>query len=70
MDVAYISAELLARQKPTSPIIDGVPVLAGEILSAEERFGEINERLSAYRGAGVPLIWIIEPYQRTVTVLT
>jgi Uma2 family endonuclease len=67
VDVAYVSAEVLARQPAETTIIDGAPVLAVEILSPNDTIEEINEKIDAYLAAGVPLVWIIDPYRRTVT---
>jgi Uma2 family endonuclease len=60
--------ELLARQTDETTLIDGVPLLAVEILSPSDTIDEINEKIDAYLSAGVPLVWIVDPYRRTVTI--
>lgn len=68
MDVAYVAASVLAGQSRSTTIIDGLPILAVEILSPNDTIEDINEKITAYLEAGIPLVWIIDPYRRTVTV--
>ena len=68
IDVAYVSAEVLARQTDETTLIDGVPLLAVEILSPSDTVDEVNEKIDTYLAAQVPLVWIIDPYRRTATV--
>ncbi len=68
IDVAYISAEVMVRQTEDSTLIDGVPTLVAEILSPSDTIEDINEKIDAYLAARVSIIWIIDPYRRTITV--
>jgi Uma2 family endonuclease len=68
VDVAYISAETVAAQSGTSTLIEGVPILVVEIGSPSDRLEEITEKNAKYRRAGVPLVWIVNPYDQTVVV--
>jgi Uma2 family endonuclease len=43
------------------------PDLVVEVLSPDDRPGEILEKIADYAAAGVPYIWIIDPYQRTLS---
>ena len=70
VDVAYVSAEVLAQQSAKSTLIEGIPTLAVEILSPKDMIEDIDEKIVAYLAAGVPLVWVVHPYQRTVTVRT
>lgn len=67
-DVAYIPAEVLSLQADAFPLIDGIPTLAVEILSPGDTIGGVNEKIDLYLAAGVPVVWIIDPRRRTVTV--
>lgn len=67
-DVAYASAELLAKQTGSTTLIEGVPELIVEILSPNDTIDQINEKIDAYLAAGVPLIWIIDPQRRLATI--
>jgi Uma2 family endonuclease len=68
VDVVYVAADVIARQTEDTTVIDGVPVLAIEILSPGNTVEEIHEKIDAYLDAGVPLVWVIDPFDRTVTV--
>ncbi len=69
IDVAYISAETAARQsdKVTS-MVDGVPVLAVEVLSPNDTNKEVHDKILEYLAAGVRIVWIVDPHFRTVQV--
>ena len=68
IDVVYISAELAARFTPYTAIIEGLPTLAVEILSPSDTQKRIDEKLDRYFKVGVPLVWVINPHDRTVLV--
>jgi Uma2 family endonuclease len=68
MDVVYISAELAAYESEETSLIDGVPVLAVEILSPNDTQDQINEKIDGYLQAGVSLVWVIDPHDRTVMI--
>jgi Uma2 family endonuclease len=68
IDVAYFSAEVLARQTDETTMMDGAPVLAVEILSPNDVEEDVNEKVDEYLAAGVPLIWVVDPHFRTVRV--
>jgi Uma2 family endonuclease len=68
IDVVYVSAEVTVRQTDETTLVEGVPTLAVEILSPNDTVEEINEKVAVYRRARVPLVWVIDPYNRTVTV--
>jgi Uma2 family endonuclease len=68
VDVVYISAELLAQQTEESSIIDGVPILSVEILSPNDVLEDVEEKIDAFLNAGVPLVWVVNPRRRTVTL--
>ena len=68
IDVVYIAANLVQQESEDTTLIDGIPVLIVEILSPSDVFEEIKEKIDTYQAAGVPLIWIIDPHDRTVTI--
>jgi Uma2 family endonuclease len=68
IDVVYISAEVAARQPDDTTLIDGVPILVVEILSPNDTQDEIDEKIDEYLAAGVALVWIIDPHDRTVLI--
>jgi Uma2 family endonuclease len=68
IDVVYISAELAAREAKDTNLIDGVPVLVVEILSPSDTQEQVDEKTDGYLQAGVALVWVIDPHDRTVTI--
>jgi Uma2 family endonuclease len=68
VDVAYVSAEVMARQGAETTIIDGLPTLAVEILSPSDTVEDVNDKIDSYLGAGIPVVWILDTRRRTVTV--
>jgi Uma2 family endonuclease len=68
VDVIYISPQTAAQQSAETTLIDGAPVLAVEILSANDTHEEINEKIDDYLQSGVLLVWIIDSWRQTVQV--
>ncbi|MBX3399938.1 MAG: Uma2 family endonuclease [Gemmataceae bacterium] len=68
VDVAYVSPDVLVQQSEQSTIIVGIPTLVVEILSPNDTQEEIDEMVEAYVKVGVPLVWLVDPTDRTVTI--
>ena len=68
IDVAYVSAEVIAATPATSPYIEGPPVLAAEILSPSTVHGDMVTKIRAYLDLGVRVVWIVDPDFQTVVV--
>jgi Uma2 family endonuclease len=68
IDVVYISAEVASKRSDDTTLIDGVPVLVVEILSPSDKQEEIDEMIDTYLEAGVKVLWVIDPHDRTVLV--
>ncbi len=68
IDVAYFSAETVARQSKATTMIDGAPALAVEVLSPSDKLEEIAEKISLYLNSSVELVWIVDPHFKTVTI--
>jgi Uma2 family endonuclease len=68
IDVAYISAELAASTPRNAKIVDGVPILAVEILSPSDQHKEVSQKVQEYIDAGVALVWVVDPFFCTVRV--
>jgi len=67
-DIAFIARENLPATMPTSAFWPGAPDLAVEVLSPNDRMGEVDEKIRAWLAAGTKLVWIVDPKLRTVTV--
>jgi Uma2 family endonuclease len=68
VDVAYVPPDVMIQQTEESTVIHGVPTLIVEILSPTTQIGQINERVRMFHRTGVPLVWVIDPDPRTVTI--
>ena len=68
IDVVYVSHEVLLQQTGTTKLVEGIPVLAVEILSPSDTIDEIVEKIRTYLEFGVQLVWIVDPSYQTVTV--
>src|SRR5579871_823034 len=68
VDVAVITAgQADARDADTSMIV-GPPTLIAEVLSPNDTQEEVAERVEEYLDCGVPVVWVINPFFRTVTI--
>jgi len=69
VDVAYIDAETATRQSQCeTTLIEGVPVLAAEVLSPSDKQEDIDDKVEAYLRVGVRHIWLANPRLRTLTI--
>jgi Uma2 family endonuclease len=64
-DLLYISHQRLAGRTP-SGYLDVVPELVVEILSPDDRWNDVMEKLAEYFEAGVDRIWVVSPKLRCV----
>lgn len=67
-DVAFLSNEKLAEVENFSKFFEGTPDLAVEVISPSETYNDVQEKLEDYLSAGVKMVWIIRPKQKTITV--
>ena len=56
------AAVFLGSEPPAVP--DTPPLVAIEILSADDRMPEVLDKLREYRAWGVPHIWLVDPESR------
>lgn len=68
IDVVYFSAEVVSKNTDESKIVEGVPTLVIEILSPSDTQERIHEKIDTYLEVGVPLVWMVDPHDRTVSV--
>ncbi len=68
IDVVYVAANLIVQESDETTLIDGIPVLAVEILSPNDTVEEVRDKIKLYQKHGVPLVWVIDPYDRTIKV--
>ena len=68
IDVAYFSAETIARQTDQTTPVEGAPQLAVEVLPPSDKVEEILEKVREYLSTGVEMVWIVDPYFETIQV--
>ena len=66
-DVLFISNERLAKANPDG-FLDVAPELVVEIVSPDDRWTEIRQKIREYFSAGVNVVLVIDPSERTVTI--
>jgi Uma2 family endonuclease len=70
-DVCFISWERFAdRQVPSEPVWGLAPDLAIEVLSKGNTEAEMQRKLRDYFGAGVRLVWYVDPATRSARAFT
>jgi Uma2 family endonuclease len=67
IDLAFVSARLMAETADGKLIYDGPPILAVEILSPSDTQRDVLEKVAIYREAGV-IVWEVAPGFRRVSV--
>jgi Uma2 family endonuclease len=60
----------LVDARDTDEVIQTPPALCVEILSPDDRWDRIQERLTDFLSFGVPTIWIINPYTKQAWIAT
>ena len=67
-DVVYITFERLGGTAIPDGDILVAPVLVVEVLSPGNSGIEVEEKLNEYLEAGIPIVWIVNPDQRTIRI--
>jgi len=66
-DVAFIRADRIGEKLPKG-YFPGAPDLAVEVLSPDDRAGEVFEKVQNWLDAGCTAVWVVDPKSQTVTV--
>jgi Uma2 family endonuclease len=67
-DIAFIRQERVPSLEARRHIMEVIPDLVVEILSTHDTVAEISDRVDDWMGAGVQMLWIVDPFRRTVTI--
>ncbi len=67
-DVSFILQARLPDGRVPRGICQVRPDLAVEVVSPNDGYEEVEEKLADYFDAGIPLIWVVTPKTRTVLV--
>ena len=68
-DVAFVRADRMPQGEARRHFPRLAPDLVVEVLSPTDRASDVLAKVAMYLDAGVPLIWLIDPDERAVTVL-
>lgn len=66
-DVLFISHARLA-QLGEAAFLDVAPELVVEVLSPEDRWSEVRQKIREYFAVGVLLVWVADPEERSVHI--
>ncbi len=68
LDVVFATGDILepdlmviTDRDPHGKVVTEVPLLAVEVLSPSSRKRDVGDKLTAYRDAGVPSYWVVDP---------
>jgi Uma2 family endonuclease len=61
---------VFAPQAPTENVPSSPPLIVIEIVSRDDRYTQIMEKLEEYRTWGVPHVWLVDPWVRKLYVYT
>jgi Uma2 family endonuclease len=67
-DLSYVRADRLPPEDAWAKFLELAPDLAVEVVSPSDSANDVQEKVNEYLDAGVKLIWVVYPIQRTVTV--
>ena len=67
-DIAFTRAERLPPGGPVDGYSEAVPDLVVEIVSPNDRPGEVTEKTAMWLSFGVRLVWLVRPDSRTIEV--
>jgi Uma2 family endonuclease len=68
-EITVLQPDLLVAPRPTlaGRKMDGLPVLAVEVLSPSTRLIDLNLKRAAFERAGVASYWVVDPDRRSLT---
>jgi Uma2 family endonuclease len=66
-DVAFISNGRLAQVQSIG-YLDVAPELIVEVMSPDDRWGEVNDKLAEYFAVGVQRVWVADPRRQQIHV--
>lgn len=67
-DVAFVAAERLARVGPVRGYWPGAPDLAVEVISPNDLYTEVDEKVAEWLQHGARLVLVVNPRRRSVMV--
>ena len=66
-DIAFVANDSIPSKLPEAGYWPAAPDLAVEVISTNDRAGEIDEKIQAWLDSGVKLLWVVDPELQTIT---
>lgn len=67
-DVSFVRHGRLPGDRPPQGYLRVAPDLAVEVVSPNDLYGEVEQKVSEYLGAGVATVWVVDPRARVALV--
>jgi Uma2 family endonuclease len=67
-DVAFVRRERLPEGPARQRYFDGAPDLAVEVISPNDRYSEVDEKIGEYLAHGTQMVLVVDSRRRTVSV--
>jgi Uma2 family endonuclease len=67
-DIAFLRQDRVPSLEARQHIMEVIPDLVVEILSKSDTIEEISDKIDDWLGAGVQMLWVVNPFRRTVTI--
>ena len=67
-DVTFVRNEKLPPGEAPEGFAEFIPDLAVEVLSPHDSLREVGQKIGEFLECGVPLVWLVDPAHKTVTV--
>lgn len=67
-DIGFVKVDRLPKSRDRDRYVDVVPDLAVEVVSPSDRSSDVLRKVQIYAEAGVPLVWVVYPKMKAVTV--
>lgn len=67
-DVAYFAERQSAEELAAEGYAETPPVLAVEVLSPDDRWRQVNRKVTRFLRAGVKVVWVVDPATHDVTI--
>ncbi len=67
-DAAFIALASLPIRRTPEGYLETIPDVAAEVRSKNDTDAELELKVEDYLRAGVKIVWVIDPFSRTVTV--
>jgi Uma2 family endonuclease len=67
-DVTFVRNDKVPTGKAAEGFLKSMPDLAVEVLSPHDSLKQVGEKIGEFLDSGVPLVWLVDPELKTVTL--